>query len=424
MKFIHASDIHLDSPLRGLERYDGAPVEEIRGATRRACENLIRVAIDERVDFLLLAGDIYDGDWRDYNTGLFFARQLARLKEAGIPVFMVAGNHDAESRISRVLQMPANVRLFGSAAAETARLEDLGVAIHGQSFQTPSVTEDLSLGYPPAIPGFFNIGLLHTSLDGRPGHAPYAPCRLDGLLTRGYDYWALGHVHRYEVVAEDPWVVYAGNLQGRHVREPGAKGCVLVSVEDGRLRDLSHRSLDVLRWQQAEVDLGDAETLTAVLERIEGALEAALSGADGRLLALRLRLGGRTLMHARLHAEQAWLVAECRARALELGAGVLWLEQVRIETRAPATPGVQGAAEDALGGLLAAIDTLELDADRLSALSGEVADLAAKLPADLMAEESGARPTDLSQLPSALEDVKALLVERLLEGPSGTAGRG
>lgn len=422
MKFIHASDIHLDSPLRGLERYEGAPVADLRGATRRACENLIRLALEEQVDFLLLAGDLYDGDWRDYNTGLFFARQMARLNEAGIPVFVVAGNHDAESRISRVLQMPPNVHLFGSAAAETARLDDLGVAIHGQSFRAPSVTEDLSLGYPPAVPGCLNIGLLHTSLDGRPGHAPYAPCRLDGLLTRGYDYWALGHVHQHEVVAQDPWVVYAGNLQGRHVREPGAKGCVLVSVADGRVQHLAHRPLDVLRWQLAEVDLGDTGTFAEVLERIEGALEAALRAADGRLLALRLRLAGQTAMHARLHAEHERLVAECRARALELGSDALWLEQVRIETRAPASRAVL-ATDDAFGGLLAAIDALELDADRLSALSGEVADLAAKLPADLGAEEPGARPTDPPQLQSALEDVKALLVERLLGGLNETAAR-
>ncbi len=224
IKFIHAADIHLDSPLVGLERYDGAPVDEIRGATRRALENLVRLATEEHASFVLIAGDVYDGDWKDYNTGLFFVKQMARLKEAGISVYLVAGNHDAASVITKSLRMPDNVAFLSTERPETMLIDRLGIALHGQGFPAREVTEDLSIAYPDAMAGMFNIGLLHTSVDGRSGHEPYAPCTLDGLRSKGYDYWALGHVHAREVLSEDPWIVFPGNMQGRHVRETGPKG--------------------------------------------------------------------------------------------------------------------------------------------------------------------------------------------------------
>ncbi len=133
-KFIHAADLHLDSPLRGLDGYEGAPVEEIRGATRKALENLVDLAIAQSVDFLLIAGDIYDGDWRDYNTGLFFLAQMSRLREPGVRVFFIRGNHDASSQITRQLNLPDHVREFSTRKPETITLDDLGVAILGQGF--------------------------------------------------------------------------------------------------------------------------------------------------------------------------------------------------------------------------------------------------------------------------------------------------
>ena len=195
-----------DSPLRGLERYEGAPVEAIRGATRRAFENLVTLALDEAVAFVVLVGDLYDGDWKDYNTGLFFSHQMARLHAAGIRAYLVAGNHDAASQLTRALRPPPNVHVFATAAPQTFTLPEFGVALHGQGYATREVTADLSQAYPRALPGLCNLGLLHTSLDGRPGHAPYAPCSVAGLATRGYQYWALGHVHQHEIVAREPVV--------------------------------------------------------------------------------------------------------------------------------------------------------------------------------------------------------------------------
>ena len=228
-KFLHAADIHLDSPLLRLDVYEGAPAAEIRGATRRAFENLVQTALAEKVDFVVLAGDIYDGDWKDYNTGLHFAARIARLREAGIPVILAAGNHDAASSISRSLRLPDNARVFPHDRPDTFRLESVNVAVHGQSFGSPAVRADLSRGYPAPVPGCFNVGLLHTGVNGREGHEPYAPCTLAALREKGYDYWALGHVHQREVLSAEPLVVFPGNTQGRHARETGAKGCILVT---------------------------------------------------------------------------------------------------------------------------------------------------------------------------------------------------
>jgi len=414
MKFLHAADVHLDSPLRGLERYEGAPVEEIRGATRRALASLVDLAIEEEAAFLLLAGDLYDGDWRDYNTGLFFTRQMSRLQEARIRAFVIAGNHDAASQITKVLRPPENVHVFSTAAPETLYLDDLGVAIHGQSFRTRTVTEDLAQGYPLADPDAFNIGLLHTALDGRPGHDTYAPCTVEGLRSRGYQYWALGHVHRREVVAEDPWIVFPGNLQGRHARETGPKGATLVAVEDGEVRKVDHRALDEVRWEVCPVDLTGTVSLDEVYDRVQAGLVEVAGAAERRLVAVRLELAGSCAASPRLRAQREQVVAECRASANALGEGVLWLEKVVVGTRSGGSSAEALGRDDAFGGLLRAIHGLELDEERLAFLGEDAADLAAKLPLELRSGEEAFDPRRPELVREALQDVKEILVERLL----------
>lgn len=304
MRFLHAADIHLDSALHGLERYEGAPVEEIRSATRRAFDNLIGLAIDEEVEFVLLAGDLYDGDWKDYNTGLYFVGCMEHLQEAGIRVFMVAGNHDAASQITKHLRLPDNVTMFSTRYPEKIVLDDLNVAIVGQGFATRAVTEDLSQSYPQGDPQLFNIGLLHTCLDGKPGHEPYAPCSVDGLRSKGYQYWALGHVHKREELSQDPWIIFPGNIQGRHIRETGPKGCTLVTVDNGDVVEVEHRDLDVMRWALCELDVTGAETVDDIYSLVRDQLQAGLDDADGRPVAVRLVLQGSCSAHRMLHADQ------------------------------------------------------------------------------------------------------------------------
>ena len=178
MKFIHAADIHLDSPLDGLSAYTDAPLTLLRTATREAFTRLITEAIDQAVDFMVLAGDLYDGTWRDHNTGIFFCGEMGRLKKAGIPVYLLFGNHDAESEMTKKLQLPDNVFVFEARKPCTWRIEPLRVALHGQSFRQKETTENLATDYPPPLAGWFNIGVLHTALEGNAAHARYAPLQL------------------------------------------------------------------------------------------------------------------------------------------------------------------------------------------------------------------------------------------------------
>jgi exonuclease SbcD len=423
LKFLHAADIHLDSPLRGLERYDGAPVEEIRGATRRAFENLVDLALAEEVAFLLLAGDLYDGDWKDYNTGLFFAAQMRRLDEASIPAFVISGNHDAASQISKVLRPPGNVRVLSTKKPETVVLEELEMAIHGQGFASAAVSDDLSAAYPVAVPHLFNIGLLHTSLDGRPGHAPYAPCTVAGLLSRGYQYWALGHVHQGEVVSRDPWIVFPGVLQGRHVRETGAKGATLVTVRDRDVVAVEHRDLDVFRWAVCPVDAAGAGTAGEVLDRVGRALEREVAAADGRTVAARLVVEGACAAHSELLADPERWLNECRTLAFSFGEGAVWIEKMKLQTRRSDEGWNLFDADDALGSLLRSIRDLETDEGELAELAEGFADLRRKLPAEVFEDGEALAPIDPldpEQVRGVLDEVKDLLLARLLGAPEAS----
>ena len=410
-RFIHAGDLHLDSPLRGLESYPDAPVEQIRSAARRAFDNLVNLAIEEEAAFVLLAGDLFDGEWKDYNTGLYFTHRMGRLREAGIRVFLVSGNHDAASPLTRALSLPDNVTLFSHKKPETRIIDELGVAIHGQSFAGRSVTEDLSRAYPQALPGLCNIGLLHTSLTGRAGHEPYAPCTLEGLASKGYDYWALGHVHQREIVRTHPWVVFPGNIQGRHIREAGAKGCQLVTVDGGRIADVDFRELDVLRFALCRVELDGCESLEGVADRVHEALERGRQGADGRPLAARVILEGKSFLHERIRRNEEKLREECRALAADLGD--VWLEKFRIASR-PSSAGPD-EADTPLAGLLRAVADLRLDSASLTELVPEFEGLRSRLPADLLGEDDPFNP-DEEGLCVVRDEVRDLLMARLAEG--------
>jgi DNA repair exonuclease SbcCD nuclease subunit len=404
MKFIHAADIHLDSPLRGLSRYEGAPVELMQTATRRAFINMIDLACKEAVDFILLAGDLYDGDWKDYNTGLFFNQQMSRLREANIKVFMVLGNHDASNTITRQLRLPDNVIEFSDQEAETKYLEDLGVAIHGQSFANKVITDDLSANYPDAISDYFNIGVLHTALNGRNGHDNYAPCTIPGLLSHGYDYWALGHVHQREIIHEKPWIVFSGNLQGRHVRETGAKGCSLVTVEDGQTK-LSHVSVDVLRWQACTLDVSEITVAEDLLDKTHSAVTKALEGAEDRPLALRFVITGTSPINNELHSNSERWLNEIRAVATDAGLGKVWIEKINLQ--------LSKKSETALGEIGNFLKNMPKESEILEALSTEFKSLKNALP--LEARTKHTETIDPDTICRLLENgVEELLMARLL----------
>ena len=411
-KFVHAADVHLDSPMLGLEQYESAPARRLRGATRRALENLVTLCIHEEVKFLLIAGDLYDGDWRDYNTGLFFVRQMARLRESNIQVFLIRGNHDAESVITRQLSLPENVHGFSTRKAERIALDQLQVTIHGRSYGRKAVTDNLSVGYPDPIVGHLNVGVLHTSADGREGHEHYAPCSVEGLVAKGYDYWALGHVHTREVLHEDPWVVFPGNLQGRHLRETGAKGCFVVTVADGAITAVDFRPVDVLRWATCGVDVSGAEFAEDALDLLREKLEKQLADADGVALAVRVRLFGQTAAHAAFTgAPTRWRDA-IRGLALDVAADDIWIEQIQFDTHTPLDLEALRDRQDPVGGLLRSVD--ELKTTDMGSLAPVFHDLLQKLPGEVREGTEGLDLTDADTLRSLLEDAEQLLAPRLV----------
>lgn len=410
-RFLHAADIHIDSPLEGLDAYDGAPVEALRGATRMAFENLVRLALDERVDFLLLAGDVYDGDWKDFSTGLFFTRQMARLKAANLPVYLIAGNHDAASVLTRRLSLPDNVHVFSTRTAESRDVPGLPVTIHGRGFPHRAVPENLVPDYPARLPARFNIGLLHTSLTGAPGHDTYAPCSLADLAGKGYQYWALGHVHQPRVLARGPWVVYPGNPQGRHIREAGPRGCRLVTVgDDLEVVEAEFRALDVVRWARLEVDVAGADHGAAVHARIGAALARASAEAEGRLLAVRVVLTGATPLHAALKRDLPGLRAECINQAQSLPDGV-WIENVEARTT-PRQNLAELAARDDLTRIV--LETLDQAVSGELAVPDEVGDLLKILPPEL--RDGLEADLALVQRADLLDDVRGILLDALERG--------
>jgi DNA repair exonuclease SbcCD nuclease subunit len=413
-KFIHAADIHLDSPLRGLARYEGAPVDRIRGATREALKGLVQTAIDENVTFIVIAGDLFDGDWRDYNTGLFFAGQMSRLRENNIQVFVLAGNHDAASRITKNLKMPDNVRRFSTRRPETILLDKIGVALHGQGFSRPDITLNLVAGYPMAIQGSYNIGVLHTAVTGREGHELYAPCKIDDITQRGYDYWALGHIHKREILLESPWIVFAGNIQGRHIRETGPKGCTLVSVADDGSTDIEHRHLDVIRWARIEVDATTAASPHEVVEAARSALEGELTASENRMLAARVEITGASKAHEALNAERERWVNQLRADATDISGGEIWVEKVSIHTTLPVDIEKLCQSDSPVGHLLKLMHNIESDPQQLSKLSEGLSNLKSRLPIELRQGEEAIDLESPEKLKGILADAMQILLPHLL----------
>lgn len=416
MRILHAADLHIDSPLGGLTAYEGAPVEEIRGATRKAVENLVGAAVERDVDLVVLGGDIFDGDWRDFNTGLFWVSQLDRLHNAGIPVVMVAGNHDAASEISHHLRLPPNVTQLSESRPETKVFDDLEVAVVGQGYASRSVTTDLVSSFPDADSQLFTIGLLHTSLDGRPGHASYAPCTVEELRSKGYDYWALGHVHQREEVHSDPWIVFPGNLQGRHAREVGPKGATLVTVRSKEVEATEALELDDVRWHVCVVDVTEMGDVDDVLAAIANRLASIAAAPGRRLAAARVELVGASPVH-----EELWRnphVFEAEVRSIAVRTERVWVEKVKMETTR-ALDLAQAREADVVGVLAKQIANLRSHPELLAEYEPLFSDLRKKIGAD--ARSGDGAPVDTRHigmadhladcLDASLEMVVALLAE-------------
>ena len=413
MKIVHASDIHLDSPLRGLARYEGAPVAELRGASRRALANLVDLALDEHAGLVLIAGDLYDGDWRDYGTGLAFVAEMRKLREAAIPVILVRGNHDAASQITRHLKLPDNVRELATDRAESVEIDALGVVVHGQGFAKQKVTDDLARRYPQAVSGAVNIGLLHTALGGREGHETYAPTTIEVLVDKGYDYWALGHVHTREIVRESPWIVFPGNLQGRHIRETGEKGATLITMEGARITCVEHRTLDVVRYVDVRVLAKADDDEEAIWERVRAALSSAMVEGGNRLVATRVTVTGPTHAHASFATNPERFESHVRGIGLDVGGDQLFVGEARAATALPIDLDELASSDDALGQIVRQVRALGATGELPPELDEALSDIRGRLPTALLEHPDAAFLRDRGTARALLAEVEQTILARL-----------
>lgn len=405
-RFVHTADIHLDSPLRSLALRDPQLAELIGNATRRAFVSIIDLCLREQADALLLAGDLYDGEQTSMKTARFLAEQVRRLHEAGIHTFIVRGNHDALSKITKELTFPGEtVKVFGG-RAETISIERGGqayaVAIHGVSFADARAEESPLPKFKPPVEGAVNIALLHTSLGGAAGHDPYAPCSVAELDDAGFEYWALGHIHKRSVYRNRSTIVMPGMPQGRDVGESGPKSVTLVTIADDRSIELEERATSIVEFESVSVDVDGITDWPGVVEAIAKSLRPARKQVTAGHLVARLRLEGSTPLAWRLQCDSDLLTTEAADQAFAIG--TTWVEKLELACRPPiAAPGTSGdpAAE------LRRIVGEEVIGS--AAYRKELGEIAATLLAQLPPESRGALGSDQREFESTL-------VERAEEG--------
>ena len=428
-RFLHTGDLHLDSPLEGLSAEAPPDVLSIlRGATTDAWRNVVSTALDERVDFMVVAGDVFEVESPTLLGQTRFRDGLAELAAAGIGSFVVHGNHDPlDGRAwAPSLDFPSAVHRFGTAAGESAPvLRDgrLIARVHGRSYPRSAVTENYAAQFRAEPGDPFSIGLLHTNVGDRPGHHNYAPCSVDDLRASGMDYWALGHIHQPGKVLADPPAWYCGIPQGRDPGELGARGCYVVDVDAAGRVTSRFVATDIVRWQPVEVaiaGLADDESLGRACREAVG---MALDAADGRSLVIRLRLTGRGPLHAHL-ARTGYLV-DLRELLNEETAGMRpfgWVESIRDATRSEVDLDVRREAPDFVGDFLRTVAAARRSGRTTDPEEHERWDAALRGAIAPLFEESQrgrrllarARPTDEALSGDLLDEAEALGIDLLL----------
>ena len=379
IRFIHAADLHLDSPFSGLRSLAPEIAETLHQATFNAYDNIIDLCIQERVDALLVAGDIFDGADRSLRAQLKFVDGLKRLEEANIRSFLCHGNHDPLNGWEAQLTLPGSCYRFGGELEQVPVFEDEPgrAVVYGISYPQREVRENLVPLFSAIEPGPFNIGLLHATVDNNPAHDSYAPCTLKDLEETGIDYWALGHVHTRQVLREaNPTVVYPGNPQGRHPNEPGARGVYLVEVGDAGQVRRDFRAVDVVRWEIVEVEIDSIETEQALFDEIEQEVTRCQESADGRHVIFRLVISGRGPLHDSLRRpgfieDLTEIVNETGPRERPF----LWCGRIRASTASLIDREQQRQRSDFVGDLVRLCDEWQAAPNGLSEIRDNLQDL-------------------------------------------------
>ncbi len=378
VRFIHCADLHIDTPFRGLSQVAKDIAKTLGEATFTSFENIIDLAVANHVDFVVIAGDVYDSSDRSLRAQFAFRDGLGRLAEHGIPSFVAFGNHDPVSGWSNSLEWPELAHRFGAKEVDVCQVTRGGTivaSVHGMSFGKATVTDDLSSQFEPHRSGVPEIAVLHANVGSNTGHAPYAPTTVPLLAKRGFDYWALGHVHRHQVLrTEAPAIVYPGCSQSRHPNETGAKGCCLVTLSDSGAPDVRFVPTDVVRYRQERVDVSSCATIDAIQRIVEEACDRLSEEADGRHLVMRLALAGRTPLQRELLQGDTHVGLEERLREGLLGRSPwVWLERLTLETRGAYDIQALRAQQDFTGDMVRAYTSLlDSDSDALPQLRAEI----------------------------------------------------
>lgn len=383
-RFLHAADLHLDTPFTGLGATSPGTATLLRDASLLAFDELVRVALAREVDAVVLAGDLYDGPERGVRAQLRVLRGVQRLSDAGVQTFIVHGNHDpVEEGWTAIQDWPVGVTVFPAGRVESAAVERGGAhvaTVHGTSYARRRETDNLAVGFSSAgLPGP-HIAVLHANVGARPGHDPYSPCSVDDLVGKGMDYWALGHVHTRQVLHRDPWIVYPGNLQGRHTRELGPHGALVVDIDDsGAVAEPEFVPLDRVRIEEEALPIEALSDLGALRDRLREVGHAQLAAADGRSVVLRVRLTGRGPLHddiARPGAVEA-IVDDLRHDEADRPP-LLWWDGLVLETRGPRDIDALSERNDFVADVID--EAVEIQSGRADELRAE---WDAALPADI-----------------------------------------
>lgn len=400
IKILHTADVHLDSPLRSLALRNSGLRDTIAAASRSAFSGLIDFAISSEVSAVLIAGDLFDGKERSARTGAFLVAELDRLGQAGIRVFYIKGNHDAENPITGTLDLPAHVHVFDARGGREQLADDLW--IHGVSFGDRHAPDSLVPRFKAPVPGAVNIALLHSSLGGVVGHDIYAPCNIADLVGAGFDYWALGHIHKRQVHSVAPWVVMPGIPQGRDIGEAGPKSATLLTVEQGRI-DVTEAPTSVVEFIQTELDVTDAESDEALRGLLKNHMAATRKTVTASVGVVRLTLTGRPSRHWQfLRDRDVW--AE-QVNEFAEATGDLWIDKLVFRLSPPAAEDEASGAAEELAATMAAIR----EEPGFAALAREeveavLQDLPVGLRERLMADEA-ARDALVDRLTSAGADL-------------------
>lgn len=291
VQFIHAADIHLDSPFAGLKSLPAFIWEAIYRSTFKALTTVVDLAIEKKVDFVCFAGDIFDNDERSIKAQAFFRNEMERLNAAAIPVYLLHGNHDYIEDRGLHLKMPPNVITF-AAEVEThllTTIEQEKIALSGFSYDQKWITKRRIQEYPQRFSSVdFHIGILHGFKEGLESeHGKYAPFTLAELKNRHYDYWALGHIHKRLELSSRPPIVYPGNTQGRSSKETGAKGCELVHLTDTKKEHIFYPTASI-RWENITISVKGLRSLNDVYRCVQTAINERKSKTHSLFLSVLL----------------------------------------------------------------------------------------------------------------------------------------